>query len=104
MVVIGAERTRIGTKSRPWLVVQADAFNAEHGSITVCMISSQVEDNGLFRIAVAPTPANGLRQASVIAIDVLLSLSRRSIDGIAGEIEFATMQRVDEALRRWLDL
>ena len=43
-----------GSKIRPAVVVQSDAFNATHASITVCPITSDCVDAPLFRVALPP--------------------------------------------------
>ncbi|HVI97965.1 MAG TPA: type II toxin-antitoxin system PemK/MazF family toxin [Sphingomonas sp.] len=103
-VVIAAERSRLGGKPRPWLVVQSDAFNPTHATLTLCMISASADQEGLFRVRVEPSQQNGLEQTSVVMIDVILSVGRRSIDKIAGRLDEETMMRIDEALLHWLDL
>lgn len=103
-VVIAAERGRLGGKPRPWLVVQSDAFNPTHATLTLCMISASADQEGLFRIRVEPNPKNGLEQPSIVMIDVILSVVRRSIDKVVGQLDEEGMMRVDEALLHWLDL
>jgi mRNA interferase MazF len=48
-------------KPRPALVVQSDLFNPTHASITICPITSALQDAPLFRITIDPSAANGLR-------------------------------------------
>lgn len=103
-IVIAAERSRVGGKPRPWLIVQSDAFNEAHPSITMCMISASEPDHGLFRLAIMPTEQNGLLEPSTVLIDVMLSVARRSIHQRIGVADTATMVSVDAALRRWLSL
>lgn len=103
-IVIAAERSRVGGKPRPWLIVQSDAFNEIHASITVCMISASETDTGLFRLAIEPSVDNGLEEPSIILIDVLLSIARRSIDRRIGTADDAMMAAVDVALGRWLSI
>ncbi|MEO5937491.1 MAG: type II toxin-antitoxin system PemK/MazF family toxin [Sphingomonas sp.] len=103
-IVIAAEKSRVGGKPRPWLIVQSDAFNETHASVTVCMISANAPDIGLFRLAIDPSNTNGLAEPSTIFIDVLLSVSRRSIHRVVGRADRATMTSVDAALKRWLNL
>lgn len=103
-IVVAAERSRVGGKPRPWLIVQSDAFNDTHPSITVCMISASESEPGLFRLAIDATGQNGLPQRSTIMVDVVLSIARRSIDQPIGTADAATMAAVDVALKRWLSL
>ena len=91
-------------KPRPWLVVQSDAFNDTHASVTVCMLSSTADHQPLFRVAVEPSEANGLKEGCIVMVDVVLTIARRSVDRVIGRIEDEIMITVDQALRRWLAL
>lgn len=103
-MVVAAERGRLTAKPRPWLVLQADAFNDEHPSITLCLITSELTGAGLFRISVEPSAANGLAGESEVMVDKLFTLGRGSIRQVIGRLEPEAMARVDVALRGWLDL
>ncbi|HEX7709737.1 MAG TPA: type II toxin-antitoxin system PemK/MazF family toxin [Sphingomonadaceae bacterium] len=102
-VVIAAERGSFAGKPCPWLVVQNSDLLDDPVSITVCAISSDAVEAS-FRVAVAPTPANGLDRPSLVLIDKITTLRRESIDQVAGEIDTAIMRRVDAEIRFWLDL
>ena len=47
-------------KPRPALVVQSDLF-AEHPSVTILPVTSELRDTPLFRVLIEPTETNGLR-------------------------------------------
>lgn len=102
-VVIAAERGSYAGKPRPWLVVQNGEMLDDPASVTVCAISSEAM-GASFRVAVQPSPANGLNQPSLILADKILTLRFESIDRVAGEMDDATMRLVDAELRFWLDL
>ena len=91
-------------KARPGLVVQANAFNDLHPAITVCPITSHVTGDGLFRVAIAPDAANGLRRESEIEIDRLQAVWRVRIQRTIGTASDDVMFAVDQALRRWMAL
>src|SRR5271167_2814258 len=60
-------------KPRPALVVQSDLF-AELPSAVICPLTTTLRgDAGLFRLEVEPSPLNGLREVSQIAIDKIRS-------------------------------
>ena len=103
-VVIVATRGPYTAKPRPALVVQADLFNDTHASVTVCPITSEVIDAPLFRVAVPPGTRTGLRSASQVMVDKIVSVPRTAIDRKVGGCDAAELQRVDDALRRWLAL
>ena len=55
-------------KPRPALVIQSDLFDA-HPSVTILPVTSDLRDTPLFRIAVEPTPENGLNKPSQVMAD-----------------------------------
>ena len=103
-VVIVATRGAYTGKPRPALVVQADLFNETHASITVCPITSDVIDAPLFRVTIPPGARSGLRSASQVMVDKIVSVPRTAIDRKVGGCDSAELQLVDDALRRWLSL
>ena len=56
------------------------------------------------RVDILPTPENGLRMPSQIAIDRLSSLLKSRVGGVIGKADGETMARVDTALLRFLGL
>jgi mRNA interferase MazF len=103
-VVVAAERGRLTSKPRPWLVVQSDIFNDHHSSFTAALITSQISNSPLFRIEVTPNADNGLTENSVVQTDKLATLSRDSISHRIGSLDLSLMDKVDEAMRLWLQL
>lgn len=90
-------------KPRPALVVQSDFFR-EHPSITLCLITLDLRDAPLFRLAVDPSAANGLREPSQIMVDKLMTVSRNKIGDVIGRLEEKTMREVNRALALWVGL
>ena len=103
-VVIAAQKGAMTGKPRPVLVIQTDVANTHHDSITACLISTELRGAGLVRLAISPNSDNGLTEPSEIQIDLIYTFRRENIDQRAGRLAADDMQRVDEALRRWLDL
>ncbi len=103
-VVVVAARGAYAGKPRPAVVVQSDLFNNTHASLTLCLITSELRDAPLFRIAVEPSERNGLGRRSQVMVDKVFSATRESIGKDIGEFDAADMGRVDEALRLWLQL
>lgn len=97
-------RGDFSTKPRPSLVVQSDAFNDYHPSLTVCPITSSITGDGLYRIAITPDDKNGLDHDSEIEIDRMQAIWRERIGGLIGKASDEVMFAVDESLRRWLAL
>lgn len=55
-------------------------------------------------VAVEPSPANGLRQRSYVLCEQVLTVSRERLDEYIGELDDVTMSRVNQALKRILQL
>jgi mRNA interferase MazF len=90
-------------KPRPAVVVQADAFRAL-SSVTVLRLTSELHDWPMFRVAVEPSEANGLRRRSQVMIDRAIALPREKIGAVFGRLDDATMFTVSRALAAFLDL
>ncbi|WP_375395078.1 type II toxin-antitoxin system PemK/MazF family toxin [uncultured Sphingomonas sp.] len=103
-VVVAAAPGEYSGKPRPFLVVQSDLFNATHGSITMCTITSNVGGELLFRVPLSPTADTGLRLDSEVQIDKILTLRRSRIVDVIGSVPQAVMEQVDQGLRRWQSL
>jgi len=103
-VVLVAARGTYSGKPRPAVVVQSDLFNDTHESVTVCLITSELHDAPLFRVAVEPSPGNGLQRSSQVMVDKLVSAPRARMRELPGQLDAGDMQRVVEALRLWLQL
>jgi mRNA interferase MazF len=91
-------------KPRPAVVVQADLFNETHASVTVAPVTSTLVNAPLFRLAVEPSPRNGLRALSQVMIDKLTTIRRERIGATIGELEPETLTRVNRALALWLGI
>lgn len=91
-------------KPRPAVVVQANRWLDGHPSITLCPLTSTLIDAPLVRIAVAPSPANGLRKPSQLMADKLFTVPAAAIGSTVGRLEASAMAELDLALRDWLDL
>jgi len=93
-----------GKKPRPALVVQSDRLAASD-SVLLCLITGDPDTpQGLPRIAVMPTPENGLRDPSAIMVEKIISARRATCGQTIGRLEAETMSRVDAALTLALGL
>jgi mRNA interferase MazF len=101
-IVVIATRGAYTGKPRPALVVQSDLFNSTHASVTVCPITSDCIDASLFRVPVPPGGRTGLRAASQVMIDKVVSVPRASVSEAIGQCEGRELEAVDDALRYWL--
>lgn len=90
-------------KPRPALVIQSDLF-AEHPSITVLPVTSDLRDTPLFRIDIEPDDKTGLRQPSQVMVDKASTLPKDKIGKPFGRLKQADMQAVDRALAVFLGI
>ena len=103
-VVLVAVRGPYTGKPRPALVVQSDLFNPTHASVTLCLITSDLRDAPLFRPAIEPAEGNGLTKPSQVMVDKVFSAPRESVGDVIGLVDGPTMERVEQALRLWMEL
>lgn len=90
-------------KPRPVVVVQDDRFG-ETGSITVCPFTSDPTDAPLFRPAVEPGAANGLKAVSHLMVDKITTVSRARLGARIGRLRGEDMARLNRAILIFLGL
>jgi mRNA interferase MazF len=103
IVIVAARGTYTG-KPRPALIVQSDAFNSTHASITLCPMTSEVIDAALFRVSVPPGERTGLDGPSQIMIDKVVSVPRAAIGKRIGTCNDDELLAVNDALHGWFGL
>ncbi len=91
-------------KPRPFVIVQSDAFNDAHESFSLCPVTSVISGNHLFRVAVTADAGTGLDRDSEVQVDKVQSLRRERIIRVTGTVPATILTRIDDALRRWLQL
>ena len=84
-------------KPRPVVIVQDDRFDATN-SVTICPFTTDPTPAPLFRIAVEPSAANGLRSASRLMVDKLTTVSRDKLGRHVGRLDEETMLRLNRAM------
>ena len=90
-------------KPRPALILQDDNF-ALVESITLCPLTTELEDGPDLRIAVLPTPGNGLRHESRIMTDKVTTLPRGKVGRRIGTLAIDEMEEVEMAMMIFLGL
>lgn len=103
-IVLASGPGDFSRKPRPFLVIQADAFNVVHHSISLCPVTSYLAGEGWIRISLAANPETGLERESEAEIDKITTLRRERLVKTIGTAPETVMRRVDRALRRWLEL
>ena len=88
-------------KPRPALIIQSDLFS-EHPSVTILPVTGELRDAPLFRVAVAPTPENGLHKPSQVMVDKAQSVPREKVGEAFGHLDDEAMLAVNRALAVFL--
>ena len=88
-------------KPRPALVVQADAY-AEHPSLTVLPLTSDLYDMPSLRVTVEPGGGTGLRLRSQVMVDKATTIPRAKAGARIGRLDEATLAGVGKALAVFL--
>jgi mRNA interferase MazF len=65
-------------KPRPAVIVQTDALPAEHASVVVCQMTSELSEAPEFRVTIEPTEKNGLRTRSQVMTDKPVTVRREN--------------------------
>ncbi|WP_043368399.1 type II toxin-antitoxin system PemK/MazF family toxin [Cyanobium sp. PCC 7001] len=91
-------------KPRPAVVVQADRWLQAHPSVTLCPLTSTLVQAPLVRLAVEPSPRNGLRKPSQLMVDKLFTVPIQAVGEVVGQLEPQVLVDLDLALRGWLEL
>jgi mRNA interferase MazF len=90
-------------KPRPALVIQSDLF-AQHPSVTILPVTTELRPIETFRVSVSPSSRNGLRAPSQIMVDKAHTIPRDKAGAPFGELEPRTLKAVDRSLAGFLGL
>ena len=91
-------------KPRPALVAPSDLFD-ELPSVVICPLTTTLRDDAdQFRLDVAPSPRNGLREPLQIAIDKITVVPAAKIGAAIGNADDALLLRVNRALALFLNI
>lgn len=90
-------------KPRPAVVVQDDRFDATD-SVTVCAFTSDPTDAPLFRLAVDPSPVNGLQEPSRLMVDKITTMPRTKAGSRIGRLSDQDLVRLNRAIAVFLGL
>jgi mRNA interferase MazF len=89
----GAESTG---KPRPVVIVQDDRFDTD--SVTICHFTTDPTAAPLFRLSIAASPANGLRENSQLMVDKLTTVRRSRLGDQLGVLDGADVVRLNRAI------
>jgi mRNA interferase MazF len=85
-------------KPRPAVIVQTDALPAEHASVVVCQMTSELSEAPEFRVTIEPTKRNGLRARSQVIADKPVTIRRERIGRQVGRLDEQEIARLNVAL------
>ena len=90
-------------KPRPVVIVQDDRF--EHSnSVTVCALTGDPTDAPLFRVALSPSPENGLFEPCRVMVDKITTVRRERLSRRIGAISAKEMREIDRAILVFLGI
>ncbi len=101
-IVLVASSGEFG-KPRPALIIQSDAAFPS-GYFTYLPITSDLLRVPNVRIALLPTPQNGLRLPSEIMVDMIQTSSSSKFNQAIGAVDADTLRSVESALNLHLGL
>ncbi len=90
-------------KPRPALVIQSNLF-ADHPSVTILPLTSELRETPIFRVRVLPNPCNGLRAPSDVMIDKLHTVAHDKIRETIGSIGNEHLIEIERAIAVWLGI
>jgi mRNA interferase MazF len=85
-------------KPRPAVIVQTDALPAEHASVIVCQMTSDIVEAPDFRVTIEPTGKNGLRTRSQVMADKPVTIRRERVGRRIGSLGDKDIARLNVAL------
>jgi mRNA interferase MazF len=91
-------------KVRPAVIVQNDMSLEAAESITVCLVTSDLQPDTSVRVNITPTAKNGLKKPSQIQADKLQTVRKEKVRDTIGHIDRISKQRLDIALALHLNL
>jgi len=90
-------------KPRPAVIVQDDSFDATE-SITICAFTTDETEAPLFRLAVRPSPGNGLRAACRLMVDKITTVPKSKLGTLLGRLDEEDILRLNQAALVFLGL
>lgn len=90
-------------KPRPAVVVQSDLF-ADHPSVTLLPVTSELRELPLFRIPIEANETNGLARNSEVMVDKIQTVSRAKIGARIGSLPDGEMLAVTRSLALFIGI
>jgi mRNA interferase MazF len=102
-IVTVAAKGHYNGKPRPALILQSDLFSAI-GSVTICLLTTEILDAPLFRLTIEPSASNGLQHVSQIMIDKLVTVPQDTLGPRIGSLDHDLLVHVDRSLAVFLGI
>jgi len=83
-------------KPRPAVILQDDRFGGTD-SVTICPFTTDATDAPLFRLAIEPNEANGLRFHCRLMVDKITTVRKSSLGARVGRLGDEDMLRLNRA-------
>ncbi len=90
-------------KPRPAVILQSDKF-VNTDSITLCLMTSQCEDEYEIRIDIRPNGTNDLSKPSQIMVDKMSTVPRAKLGEHIGFLGEEKMSQLESAMMKFLGL
>jgi mRNA interferase MazF len=90
-------------KPRLALVIQSNLF-ADHPSVTILPLSSDLRETPIFRVRLSPDETNGLRAPSDVMIDKIHTVARDKLREKFGAIANEQLIEIERAVAVWLGI
>ncbi len=90
-------------KPRPAVIVQDDRFDST-ASMTICVSTTDLTDAPLLRLSLRPSDRNGLRAASQLMVDKIITVRKDRMDNLIGRLDAEDLVRLDRAILVFLGL
>ncbi|MPZ63324.1 MAG: type II toxin-antitoxin system PemK/MazF family toxin [Propionibacteriales bacterium] len=90
-------------KPLPVAIIQDDRFDAT-ASVTICPLTTNPVEAPLARIAVEPSPVNGLEQPSQLMVDKVTTMPRVNLRDHLGRLQETELVQLNRALIVFLGL
>lgn len=85
-------------RPRPAVIVQTEALPAEHASVIVCQMTSDIVEAPDFRVTIEAAERNGLRTRSQILADKPVTIRRERVGRRIGSLDDKDVARLNVAL------
>lgn len=99
----GTDSADYAGKPRPIVIIQHENFEILD-SVTICGFTSDPADLPLFRILIEPSALNGLKFASRVMVDKILTVRKSKLGYRIGRLNDQDISKLNRAIASFLGL